>query len=677
MNANLPIKEVINSGRDLYADEIMSKSEEPSYEDVSSFLPQANSWDFIGTDQSKWKFLIGNDGRLVIETTVKGAASTNYRQEVYCAFDPANEALPYAGQKGRQSLLDNWLPVNITSFPGNWKQTSFASTDKDGKTFLYIKASNESEAVFLKAKEPESRDLDAVIKMDYAPPKRLPDESEFNSKLAKLKSHWDKVFSDTMQVELPDANLLNGAKNAIIKSFHSCVGNATHYGVTRYFCDTERNAESFAPTTTTMVDTCLEWGLFEKAKQVLTYFLDNFVSNNGELIHRGNGASVSEHGMMLETISRYYNYTGDDAFVVKHSTAIISICNHLLNERKKGKEEPRDSKSHGLTKGCAEDDTRAWEAKPWYSGNCWSCRGLEEAAKMLAKTGQSHFAEEILTECESFKNDILNSMKASVIADFLPPYAGFDKPFKDLSEKLNFDEKSPLYFTGYSNYRFYPEMLSAGIMTDDLAKKLMDYRSSHGGEFLGLTKMICGEGLLLDDWPLYNQMRGLIEADCPKKFQMTLYAHMAHHQARGTFFAPESTHFDKLDSIHCVPSQLTVPQALKWMLAYSERDKETLRLCKAVPARWLKSKNGIKVSNAPTRWGKISFSIVANGKDLTIKIKLSKRTFPEKISCRIPNAANLCISSSSLPADCLKLEGGQLLIEPKGKEQFEINLKNK
>jgi hypothetical protein len=110
---------------------------------------------------------------------------------------------------------------------------------------------------------------------------------------------------------------------------------------------------------------------------------------------------------------------------------------------------------------------------------------------------------------------------------------------------------------------------------------------------------------------------------------------MAIHQSRTTFFAPEGTWLDKLDSIHCVPSQLVVPLALKWMLVYEERDSSKLRLCGGIPLEWLKKGKPVSVKNAPVKGGKISFSVKKNPRkeelNLSVEFSEKNRTIPEEI----------------------------------------------
>ena len=71
----------------------------------------------------------------------------------------------------------------------------------------------------------------------------------------------------------------------------------------------------------------------------------------------------------------------------------------------------------------------------------------------------------------------------------------------------------------------------------------------------------------LDDWPLYHYLRGLADCGNEDEFIRILAGHLALHQSRTTYFAPEMSFRDYLDSTHCVPSQLILPLAISYIHA--------------------------------------------------------------------------------------------------------------
>jgi len=222
-------------------------------------------------------------------------------------------------------------------------------------------------------------------------------------------------------------------------------------------------------------------------------------------------------------------------------------------------------------------------------------------------------------------------------------------------------------------------MLSAGIMTESQANILLKFRKARGGEFCGLTRFafpVLPE--VIDDWPLYNQLWALINYDKPREFLLALYGHMTHHQDRNTFFAPESTPYDRLDSIHCVPSQLIIPLGVHWMLVFVEYDRPVLHLNRATPCHWLK-RSGKKISlkNASTRFGKISFEIK----------KLTEGEWQVNIETNftlIPDEIIIHLRSLNLPNDVIVTGNGDfkasktmITLIPQAKQHYGFKISSK
>ena len=141
-----------------------------------------------------------------------------------------------------------------------------------------------------------------------------------------------------------------------------------------------------------------------------------------------------------------------------------------------------------------------------------------------------------------------------------------------MNDFIHLDPEEDIHsLSSYTNYRFYPEMLSSCVPDQEIADAIINYRKTHGGDFHGATafrifKDFPPYARCLDDWPLYNYLRGLIHYGQYDEFIRLLAGHMALHQSRGTDFAPEMSFRDRLDSTHCVPSQLTLPLALCYLL---------------------------------------------------------------------------------------------------------------
>ncbi len=57
----------------------------------------------------------------------------------------------------------------------------------------------------------------------------------------------------------------------------------------------------------------------------------------------------------------------------------------------------------------------------------------------------------------------------------------------------------------YTNYRYWPELLSSGLLPAEMANRVVDARLSAGGQFCGMTRFADH----LDDWPLADYLSGL------------------------------------------------------------------------------------------------------------------------------------------------------------------------
>ena len=121
------------------------------------------------------------------------------------------------------------------------------------------------------------------------------------------------------------------------------------------------------------------------------------------------------------------------------------------------------------------------------------------------------------------------------------------------------------HIASYTNYRYWPELLSSGLLPDQLANRVVKSRLSAGGQFCGMTRF----SHHLDDWPLADYLYGLWRLGRKNDFLLSLYGHVAYHQAEGHLTAYESVTFPpgKKASDYCLPSQLVAARAARLLQA--------------------------------------------------------------------------------------------------------------
>jgi hypothetical protein len=127
--------------------------------------------------------------------------------------------------------------------------------------------------------------------------------------------------------------------------------------------------------------------------------------------------------------------------------------------------------------------------------------------------------------------------------------------------------KKPSRLTGawdvasYTNYRYWPELLSSGVLPPDLAGRVVHSRLTAGGQFCGMTRF-AGH---LDDWPLAEYLSGVWALGRRNDFLLSLYGHVAYHQAEGHLTAYEQVSFPpgKKKADYCLPCQLVAARAAR------------------------------------------------------------------------------------------------------------------
>ncbi|MBR2373288.1 MAG: hypothetical protein IKA87_03560 [Lentisphaeria bacterium] len=529
-------------------------------------VPQNNSFDITGTENSCWKLLVNEKGVVTIETQyvpehLPQDCYKQVRRTMLTLFDPEREGLGHFISAVSHTCLDNWLPVSVVKFRTDRFDMveEIILTDHEGNLQLSVNA-DEKRRVY-KVEVPATQDLDVIWQMKDPLPQFMPDGAYFDRELAEIKTYWNSKLAPVLNWDFPHAYLKNGILSALVKTLITQYNGAIRYGATRYYCDAERTAESFPPTIITAAESFLFYGLTDEALRIFGSFADDFIYD-GEIHHRGNGSSISEHGMILECFTNCCKATKNEDFFNRYAPVMDSVAERLLNLIREA--------GTSLIKGCPEDDLREIPHMQWFSSNLWAAGGL------LSYSAISNIPLPV-EEIKSFAARTVKCCIASTLqtpdGEFIPPCPEFKEVFADMNDFVELIPEDDIHsMASYANYRFYPEMLSSSLLPEETARKIIAYRKNHGGDFYGATTFRIfrdyqpySKERCLDDWPLFNLLRGTAFYGDFTEHARLLAGHLALHQARGTYFAPEMSFRDHLDSTHCVPSQLTLPLAIRYL----------------------------------------------------------------------------------------------------------------
>jgi hypothetical protein len=624
--------------KDLLAEQALAAGE-PSFASVAALLPPLRDLAFLGDMASAER----------LEVTPEGAVVG--REDLP---PPPEGALLSVG------LLDGWLPALVHCY----------STDAGPVELLQLATVGESGTLDLWRRVKRGTGFGATFV--YMCNAAETSAEHFYGRLLALWQEWEQLTSEGLRVTIPEPEVATAARGMLVLGLLTFRGVQPRYGVGWYDLP-EHN--SFPPAVLFLVQSLLAWGRLDPARELLSHYLSRFVKEDGTLDYYG--PAVAEYGQLLALIAEYVRTADDLPWLARRLTLLRPLWQRLLTLRQKSLARyPEGDVHRGLIPGLPEadyhDQAQEWDTF-YYSGDVWAARGLRDmglALQGLAQPGLHREGADLIAEAEAYRADIVASITAAMAgnAEYVPPGPDQTAPIEDFTADRH---------EWYCNYRYLPEMLSAGVLPAELVTKVASWRRTHGGEILANTRFRD----TMDNWPALHYARGLLETDDLDHYLLLLYSHWAHSCSQGTLSSYEQVHIEpdetgtrRLRAGQVVPCQVMMPTMLRWALIYEERDADTLWLCRAIPRRWLASGEKIKTNRVPTRFGKVGFAVrMTSDSTAEVDLRLPQKGLPAEINLRLRhprgNPAQAAIGDETVPIeeDILHLPRGL-----KGKVRVEV-----
>lgn len=326
-------------------------------------------------------------------------------------------------------------------------------------------------------------------------------------------------------------------------------GDRPKYGVGTYAGDMH---DGFPPTIIAAVDALSTWGLNERAAGLFGYWLGHFVRADGTIDYYG--PSICEYGQLLHTAALLAERAGTGQWWADGFAPLDRIAEHLLQLRRAAEA------GDGLISGAPEADTRKDVGK-YFHNNAWVVKGLRSWANLCARH-QAAPTTTVATVRRIAKALAQDTYEAIVRTWPINPTDWW------LPAQIKTSER-PTCLTGsteasYTNYRYWPELLSSGLLPAPMAHRLVAARLSGGGQFCGMTRFADH----LDDWPLADYLYGLWSLERRNDFLLSLYGHVAYHQAAGHLTAYEQVSFPPGQRLadYCLPCQLVAARAARLLV---------------------------------------------------------------------------------------------------------------
>jgi len=382
-------------------------------------------------------------------------------------------------------------------------------------------------------------------------------QADFAAALQSLRRRWETFFAAGKQFRCDDQELLDACKASLVRALVTFTGKRPHYGVRSYGPGTVYGAEygdGFPPTIISLVDCLLDWGQEALACEYLAAFFEDFVRDDGRVKYYIDpdidGCSVAEYGQFLWLANKCVAAGGTNEWLARLRPKLEAIRRWAWDAQGKAPD--------GLVAGAPEADLRK-EVGVYFHNNAWLWRGLRDCALTLGRP-------EDIERCQNFRKLILDSVDKhtvrSVIPPFIPPMPLKLEPFA----KMRLEPHTFVDINSYTNYRYWPELLSSGILRPEQMEAIVAYRKSHEGETAGLTRI----WTWADNWTMAEHAAGIHMLGWRDELIRLLFSHLAGHTTPETWTAYEQVSIESgsprtFKADYCVPSQLVAPRLFAWL----------------------------------------------------------------------------------------------------------------
>jgi hypothetical protein len=521
----------------------------------------------------------------------------------------------------------------------------------------------------------------------YPPARQDPKPEQYYRGLLVFAEYWDKLLKDFTPLSLPDNSWVDMSKHYFAKELMVRPGGVyPKYGaVDRDYAGSEY--DGFQDIFTSGVSVNLEWGRFETARQFIDNYYSEYVDAQG--VNNMRGPETAQFGMTLSLLARYFNYTRDSSLLLKHKDKILATAKVITDLHDLSLKLPPDDPGFGLISGwsesdaCLHADPSAWW-KPYYANSAFSARGLKDFALAWAEIGRlnpglgmEEQAQGWLERSKVLRQATVSSIEKNVWKDknppYVPPLPGAKLMFLEaMAKERPCAQQWP--------HRLYAELVHADILPANLANRVCDTMRAYGSTTLGVVAnvwMAYPEGRSILGFISYGYALELLRLDRIEEYLLFLYSHRYHAHTRGSWVAGEVSDITGDTALFCIPAQQTIPIMVRWMLVLEDSDEDRLYFAKGVPRDWVASGKPIGISQAPTRWGRVDFKMVAKpaAKSVEATVDLAQAGAPREIwvKLRVPVRSPIKkVTVNGRPAVLGGLHNDTVIIPTGGEKHFEI-----
>ena len=464
----------------------------------------------------------------------------------------------------------------------------------------------------------------------------------------------------------------------------------------------------------------LEWGHVTEAQNYLAFFFNNMINKtNGAIIYNIFGCdSDADYGRLIHTFVKAVEYSSNTTFAAALLPIVHSMATRVLQRRAAAVGAfPASSPLHGIVAGSPEHDICGAPGY-FFSINVWYVRSLLDLyglhARYPALSINKTLEQQFLPAAEAWRQDIRKASNFTAVrrADgnglfFLHPVVGSIYGVRSNTSKRSqpalkqggnettcvargtcFASMSAPTADGgsnqqtnYANFRIFGETLLAGVLEPEYELAIMNYREAHRGTLMGMTRFRDG----LDDMPILGYGRGSLHHDRLQALHTVLAGHSLNYLTRGTYWGTEQRqqsqsvngpHPGLVDNRYrnncgvggedcslCMVSSVASAYWIRWLYATENADEAIVYLARGAPRRWYNQTESFGITDAPTRFGRASFTMQAN---VTAgRVQGSAVVSSCKQGCYADKAPLVAVrlhAASGVPFGCVSVSGAAVLV---------------
>ncbi len=522
-------------------------------------------------------------------------------------------------------LADGWLPILETRYVdaagARYRQESFATRTPGSQSLvsfvrLEVDARRAARTVTVRFVPGASYAVPpGTQRTVYATWPRIGlDEEAYKAARASVARYWEGRLAAAMQVSVPEPAVANALRallgQSLVLTWRYSIGNPY---------------EQFSfPESPDVARVLAEYGLAPVARSILRTSL-----TRDEDRYRN-----WKRGGRLVVLAAYYRLSGDAAtvrrtlplahrWVADFGRQLAASERGLLQRERYSSDIP--DRVYGL-----HAQAVVWE-------------GLRSMAPVWRELGDAALAERAGTLAERLGGGLHRAVAASQRR--LPDGSLF-VPVRLLDREAPYDLVVQGRLGSYWNL-VMPYALASGFFPpgSPQARGVLRYLELHGARLLGMVRAGAYALYGRDAYPAsgtnhvydLSVARFLADNDEADELVLKLYGSLAAGLTPGTFVSGEAASVAPLPGtaergMYLPPngaSGAAFLETLRLLLVHETRDREGapdgLRLAYATPRAWLRPGRRIAVTDAPTSFGPLSYSIVRNGGAVTVSLEAPER----------------------------------------------------